>query len=47
MIGTLIWLTNLTLNLAGWDSLSDSSVRLMAESMSNLKSLSHFDIDLS
>jgi hypothetical protein len=47
MLGGLTSLTQLTLDMAYWECLSDRSMRVMSESISNLKSLTHLNLDLS
>jgi hypothetical protein len=45
MLGALTLLTDVTLDMGEWKCLSDRSMKLMSESIFNLKSLNHLDLN--
>jgi hypothetical protein len=47
MLGGLTPLTQLYIVIGGWENLSDRSMEVMGESISNLKSLTHLNLNLS
>jgi hypothetical protein len=47
MLGGITSLTQLTLDISEWKCLSDRSMKVMSESISNLKSLTHLNLNLS
>jgi hypothetical protein len=46
MLGGLTSLTQLTLGMSNWKCLSDRSIKVVSESIINLKSLTHLNLDL-
>jgi hypothetical protein len=47
MVGGLISLTQLTIDIGYWRCLSDRSMKVVSESISKLKSLTHLNLNLS